>query len=492
MAAAALREGDLLAGKYRIDRVLGQGGMGLVLAAFHLELEQTVAVKVLHPELAERGDAAERFRREARAAAKIKTEHVVRVLDVGTLEGGGAYMVMEYLEGNDLAEEMLARGQLPVSETLDFVLQACEAVSEAHMVGIIHRDLKPANLFLSRRPDGSRVAKVLDFGISKSLVPGSTSDPSLTSTSTIMGSPLYMSPEQMRSARDVDARTDIWSIGTMLFEALAGQPPFAGESVPQICTALLNDPPPPMHDFRPDVSPELEQVIVRCLAKDREERWSSIGELANALAPYAPPGSRLHAARANRVKTASSLSSPSQGQVLASISGPRATSSHADTLDRHDTPAPPASPTLASSSAEPTVVIGTLNARGNTGAERRSPSRVLWFVLGGAVLALTGLAIVVALKQSQDAVAVPVNVLSVPAAPTPIPTSLRAEVVPEALSASPTPSAAALPEPKAHSSSNASASVHTAPAKSATPKHDAANRPPAAKVETISDFGGRR
>jgi len=212
MAAAALREGDLLAGKYRIDRVLGQGGMGLVLAAFHLELEQPVAVKVLHPELAERGDAAAPFRREARAAAKIKSEHVVRVLDVGTLDGGGAYMVMEYLEGNDLSEEMQRRGQLPVYETLDFMLQACEAVSEAHIAGIIHRDLKPANLFLSRRPDCSRVAKVLDFGISKSVVPGSTSDPSLTITSTIMGSPLYMSPEQMRSAKHVDARTDIWSL----------------------------------------------------------------------------------------------------------------------------------------------------------------------------------------------------------------------------------------------------------------------------------------
>src|SRR3954470_11296758 len=167
MAAAVLREGDLLAGKYRIDRVLGQGGMGLVLAAFHLELEQPVAVKVLHPELAERGDAAARFRREARAAAKIRSEHVVRVLDVGTLEGGGAYMVMEYLEGNDLSEELQRRGQLPVSETLEFMLQSCEAVSEAHIAGILHRDLNPANLFLSRRPDGSRVAKVLDFGISK-------------------------------------------------------------------------------------------------------------------------------------------------------------------------------------------------------------------------------------------------------------------------------------------------------------------------------------
>jgi serine/threonine-protein kinase len=484
MAATALREGDILAGKYRIDGVLGQGGMGLVFGAFHLELEQPVAVKVLHPEVAERGDAAARFRREARAAAKIKSEHVVRVLDVGTLDGGGAYMVMEYLEGNDLAEEMHRRGQLPIPETLDYMLQACEAVSEAHRAGIVHRDLKPANLFLSRRPDGSRVAKVLDFGISKSVVPGSSSDPSLTGTSTIMGSPLYMSPEQMRSARDVDARTDVWSLGTILFEAIAGSPPFAGESVPQICAALLNDPPAPMQTFRPDVAADLEKVIARCLAKDREERWASVGDLANALAPYAPATSRLHATRASRGKISTDASIPQADAHPASMT--RDLGSPA--VDTQDPPGtkPPASPTLASAPGEAPRSAATLNSWGTTGSGRRHASRVLWFAIGGALLAVAAIAVVTLLRRSPEAVGVPVEVLSSPAA-TPVPPPL-----PEIVS-TPAPTTIASVAPSSHPvASTTPVAVHTAPAKSAAPKRDAANRPPVTKVDTISDFGGRR
>jgi serine/threonine-protein kinase len=483
MAAAALREGEILAGKYRIDGVLGQGGMGLVFGAFHLELEQPVAVKVLHPEVAERGDAAARFRREARAAAKIRSEHVVRVLDVGTLEGGGAYMVMEYLEGNDLAEEMNRRGQLPISETLDYMLQACEAVAEAHMAGIVHRDLKPANLFLSRRPDGSRVAKVLDFGISKSVVPGSTSDPSLTGTSTIMGSPLYMSPEQMRSARDVDPRTDVWSLGTILFEALAGNPPFAGDSVPQICAALLHDPPPPMRNFRPDVSAELEKIILRCLEKDREQRWGSVGELAHALAPHAPVASRLHAARASRGKISADASLPPGDAHPASLTrelGSPAT----DTLDPPGT-TPPVSPTLASTPGH-AHSGATLNSWGTTGSGKRQANRILWFAIGGMLVAAAAIVAWSSLKRSPDAAAAPVEVLSAPIA-TAV-TSPPPEIAP---TPTPAPVATASVEPASRPAASASA-VHTAPAKSAAAKRDAANRPPSTKVETISDFGGRR
>jgi serine/threonine-protein kinase len=483
MAAAVLREGEILAGKYRIDGVLGQGGMGLVFAAFHLELEQPVAVKVLHPEVAERGDASARFRREARAAAKIRSEHVVRVLDVGTLEGGGAYMVMEYLEGNDLAEEMNRRGQLPISETLDYVLQACEAVSEAHMAGIVHRDLKPANLFLSRRSDGSRVAKVLDFGISKSVVPGSTSDPSLTGTSTIMGSPLYMSPEQMRSARDVDVRTDVWSLGTILFEAIAGSPPFAGESVPQICAALLHDPPAPMRNFRPDVSPELEKIILRCLAKDREDRWASVGELAHALAPHAPAASRLHAARASRGKISANASLPPAEVHPASMTRELG-SPAADTLDPPGT-APPASPTLASTPGH-AHSGATLNSWGTTGSGKRQANRILWFAIGGALLAAAAIALLTTMRRSSDA-AGPAQILSAPVAtvaPSPPP-----EIAP---APTPAPIVAASAEPETRPAASAPVAVRTAPAKSAAAKHDAANRPPSSKVETISDFGGRR
>src|SRR5882757_8726454 len=225
-------ENDVIAGKYRVERILGRGGMGVVVAAWHLELDQRVALKFLLPELVERGDAAERFRREARAAARIKSEHVVRVLDVGNWEGNAPYMVMEYLDGRDLSAELRERGRIPVQDCVDYVLQAIEAVAEAHALNIVHRDLKPENLFLARRADGGRLVKVLDFGISKSIILGSIDQPSLTRTATIMGSPFYMSPEQMRTPRNVDVRSDIWALGAILYDLIGGQPPYVAETIP--------------------------------------------------------------------------------------------------------------------------------------------------------------------------------------------------------------------------------------------------------------------
>jgi serine/threonine protein kinase len=306
-------EGDVLAGKYRVERVVGRGGMGVVLAAWHLELDQRVALKFLQPELAERDEAAERFRREARAVARIRSEHVARVIDVGTLEGGIPYMVMEYLDGQDLSEEFRLRGALPIRECVDYVIQAIEAVAEAHALGIVHRDLKPENLFLARRADGTRSVKVLDFGISKTLVLGSPEARSLTETSTMMGSPLYMSPEQMRAPRDVDARTDIWSIGAILYDLLAGRPPYVADTIPQLCTAVLESDPPPLRELRADIDPHLEKIIGRCLAKDRTHRWRTVAELARALLPFGTASSRIHVERASRVlhSTAESVSSGS-------------------------------------------------------------------------------------------------------------------------------------------------------------------------------------
>src|SRR5687768_2291671 len=200
-----VREGDILVGKYRVERVLGLGGMGVVVAAQHLGLDQRVAIKFLFPEAFSHPEALLRFDREARAAAKIKSEHVARVTDVGTLENGAPYMVMEYLEGEDLAEYLRREGALRVEEAVQLVLQACEAIDEAHKLGIVHRDLKPANLFCIQKADGSRTIKVLDFGISKLThsVPA-TRGMAMTGASAMMGSPLYMSPEQMRSPRTVD------------------------------------------------------------------------------------------------------------------------------------------------------------------------------------------------------------------------------------------------------------------------------------------------
>jgi eukaryotic-like serine/threonine-protein kinase len=301
MADSPVQEGQVLAGKYRVERVLGSGGMGVVVAAWHLELEQRVAVKFLHPLAMERADTAERFRREARSAAKIRSEHVARVIDVGIMEGGIPYMVMEYLEGHDVADEMAKVGMLPIEDAVDFVLQAIEALAEAHAAGIVHRDLKPANLFIAKRADGTRIVKVLDFGISKSLLGGSASELSLTRTSVLIGSPLYMSPEQMRSARDVDTRTDVWSLGVILYEMITGRPPYTGDSIPALCASLLNDVPLSMRALRADVPPELEEIIRHCLAKDRVDRYGTVSELARALAQFGRIESQLHVDRASRV-----------------------------------------------------------------------------------------------------------------------------------------------------------------------------------------------
>src|SRR5258708_827003 len=218
--SAPLTQGDILAGKYRVEQVLGKGGMGVVVAATDTQLERRVAIKFLLPEYAEHKEASQRFLREARAAVKIHSEHVARVIDVGTMENGAPYMVMEYLQGTDLAGTLDERVTLPVEEAVAYVLEACDAIAEAHSVGIVHRDLKPANLFLASQPDGSIKIKVLDFGISKAMMTTTGMDPSLTRTTSMMGSPLYMSPEQMRSAKHVDPRTDVWALGVILYESL--------------------------------------------------------------------------------------------------------------------------------------------------------------------------------------------------------------------------------------------------------------------------------
>ncbi|WP_437662756.1 serine/threonine-protein kinase [Sorangium sp. So ce1182] len=294
-ADGLVREGQVLAGKYRVERVIGAGGMGVVVAATHLQLEERVAIKLLLPAAARSRTLAERFVREARAAVKVKSEHVARVTDVGTLESGTPYMVMEYLSGSDLSDALRTGGPVPPQAAVEYVLQACEALAEAHAAGIVHRDLKPANLFLTRRADGSPCVKVLDFGISKVATGGA--DPRITDTKAVMGSPLYMSPEQLKSSRDVDARTDIWSLGVILFELLAGEPPFDGATMPQLCVAIMQGVPRPLAAFRADVPPALEAVVLRCLEKTPERRFHDIGELAEALAPFAAGRARLSVER---------------------------------------------------------------------------------------------------------------------------------------------------------------------------------------------------
>jgi eukaryotic-like serine/threonine-protein kinase len=289
MRAPPVAIGATVAEKYVVERVLGEGGMGIVLAARHRDLDQRVAIKCLLPEIAQRGVAAERFRREARAVASMRSEHICRVLDVGTLADGIPFMIMEYLDGCDLAQELERRERLPYREAVAYVLQACEALSEAHRAGIIHRDLKPANLFLEQRSSGMRRVKVLDFGVSKSLLEAQKSQ-ALTQTANMVGSPLYMSPEQLESSRDVDARADLWGLGVVLYELISGVPPFAAASIPQLIAAVINERPRRLPSDL-EVPPELEAVIVRMLSKERRDRHASVEELMEDLEPFAalPP-----------------------------------------------------------------------------------------------------------------------------------------------------------------------------------------------------------
>jgi serine/threonine-protein kinase len=291
-----LGAGDLVAGKYRIGRLIGQGAMGAVFAAKHETMDRDVAVKMMWPEHTSSPHLVTRFFQEARAAARIENEHVARVFDVGLTDRGAPFLVLELLEGEDLAQVLASRSSIPVPEVVGWILEALEGVAEAHSLGLVHRDLKSANLFLARRRDGTSIVKVLDFGLSKDQR-ASGAGPSLTTTAAILGSPAYMAPEQLRSARTVDARADIWAVGVVLYELLAGGLPFPASNVADLCVAVLERDPEPLRPRRKEVPPALEDVVRRCLARDPAERFADVEALARALVPFAPPGADGAAAR---------------------------------------------------------------------------------------------------------------------------------------------------------------------------------------------------
>jgi eukaryotic-like serine/threonine-protein kinase len=281
-----VQPGDMVAGKYRVDSVIAVGGMGMVVEAEHLQLGQKVAIKVLLPtELAQEPHAAARFLREARAAARIGSDHVVRIYDVDTLPDGLPYMVMERLYGSDLRALLRSRGPLPIEDVIHYVTEACDAVGEAHRMGIVHRDLKPSNLFLTAKHGGREIVKVLDFGISKA-AHHAPLEATLTTSRTLIGSPLYMSPEQIRDPKSVDARSDIWSLGIILHQLLTGKPAFTADSLPAVCAAIAADPPASTRQRRHDVPEPLERVILRCLEKNPDARYSTVDELCEALSPF--------------------------------------------------------------------------------------------------------------------------------------------------------------------------------------------------------------
>jgi len=287
--------GDVIADKYEVVGLLGTGGMGYVISARHTELGEMMALKFLRPEALAHAELVERFAREARAAAKIRSEHVANVFDVGTLSDGTPFIVMEYLAGKDLADHLHQEGALPVSVAVEYIMQACEALAAAHAHGIVHRDIKPENLFLTQQAQGMHTIKVLDFGISKIALPRGKRD--LVRTQMALGSPVYMSPEQIRRSDQVDARSDIWAIGCVLFELLTGVTAFDEPSLLELSAAILEREPVPLQTLRPDASEELEAIVLRCLAKNPDDRYQNVAELAAALYPFGPRRARISAER---------------------------------------------------------------------------------------------------------------------------------------------------------------------------------------------------
>jgi eukaryotic-like serine/threonine-protein kinase len=308
-------EGRVVGGKFSVERVIGKGGMGVVVAARHIDLDEQVAIKFLRQDLAGDGDLVARFTQEARDAVKLKSEYVARTFDVG-VDDGCPFIVMEFLDGHDLGRELELKGTLPVDTAADYLIQACAGVAAAHARGIVHRDIKPENLFLAERGDGSSIVKILDFGISKAVLSGTAT------RGPILGSPYYMSPEQLRGG-DIDFRSDIWSLGAVLFELLAGVPAYDTEQpLGPLLRAIQRDSPRKLTDFRPTAPPGIEKIILQCMTKDPEKRIQSAAELSIALLEFAPRRARAAAERASSVTRAAGLSSEAKLALPPSILPP--------------------------------------------------------------------------------------------------------------------------------------------------------------------------
>jgi eukaryotic-like serine/threonine-protein kinase len=470
--------GQVVAQKYRVDRFIGQGGMGVVVAGFHLELDQPVAIKFLVSESGLQSEGAERFRREARAAAKIHSEHVARVFDVGLLDERVPYMVMELLNGNELEIEMERRGALPVGEAVGYLLQAIDAVAEAHAAGIVHRDLKPTNLFLAQRPDGSRIVKVLDFGISKSLGTGRPREVALTRTAAFVGSPLYMSPEQMRSARDVDARADVWALGAILYAMVTGQLPHPGNSLPEVCLAVMNNTPRPLRDFIADAPEALEPILMKCLAKEPAQRYASVAELAEQLLPFAPEW-HLVVERATRLLG---------GAVIGSYPPSFVRSSHTPVVS--SVPPQRLSAPQMNDQTSPSATEAPWSKTGRKSGQKRRAPLIIAALLG---LFAAGAALILLMRGKPEA-----PVAAGPTTPTSALIAPLAPVVSDVHAAVPAaPSASAASTAEASSNANPAPSSSTAPAASSVTTKAAERAAPRVNEQApgtprYTYFGGRR
>jgi serine/threonine protein kinase len=386
---ALLKVGDLLAGKYRVERILGEGGMGVVVAAHHELLDQHVAVKLLYQDIADR-EAQSRLLLEARACAKLQSEHVARVVDVDTGADGLPFIVMELLEGADLCQIADARGALPRWLVVDYVLQSLEGLAHAHSRNIVHRDLKPSNLFLANRADGTQIIKILDFGISKSTDPFENAGErkramQLTGGRAVLGSPPYMSPEQVRSPKTVDHRTDIWSLGVVMYELLTNSMPFGGDEINETFAQVLEKEPQPIRAIVTGVPEGLERVVMKCLQKNRDNRFSDVAELARALVAF---GSGTWMQSADRVQATLSRG------LEEAASGPRLHSQTRNngpgSYDRLDRTAIPSSPGRRLDSGQPelTGTASTVARRFSVLGSRGRNLLALTAVIGAAAVVL--------------------------------------------------------------------------------------------------------
>jgi serine/threonine-protein kinase len=368
LGGIALDVGDVLAKKYRLEKLVGEGGTGVVVSAKHLQLEQRVAIKFLRTALAS-DEVQIRFEREARAIAKLQSEHVVLVLDVGTLDDGLPYMVMEFLEGRDLARTLKESGPLSIEDAVDCMLQVCDALSDAHANGIVHRDLKPANLFLTRRDDGGPHVKVVDFGISKildkRLLSGARGPKEMTGAFEVLGSPRYMAPEQLRNSKDVDFRADLWSVGAVLFQSVTGKHAFDAESNTQASLRVMTAEPERLRAYCPQAPPKLEEVVNKCLQKDVTKRFQSARELATALEHFASERTKESLARAAKAKEAPSLNIALEVKSVIPPSGEKA--------PPPKKPPPPVPAKKSSEAVSPIKAFGSLSSSARMAAAKETP-----------------------------------------------------------------------------------------------------------------------
>lgn len=476
--------GETVAGKYRLLRVLGEGGMGIVFAAEHLRLRQPVAIKLLNPDLIGVDEIVQRFDREARAAATLRSRHVVKVTDVEQTIEGLPYMVMELLDGSDLESERARRGCLPYAEVVDYVLQACAALAEAHDAGIVHRDLKPGNLFLAKEDADRPIVKVLDFGISKFL---KGEDAKLTSAGAIMGTALYMSPEQIRGDASIDARSDIWALGVILYELIGGDPPWMGPTT-RVAAAIVSEDAPKLTDRCPLPEP-LAKTIHAMLEKKAVNRPQTIADVVFALAPFAPPGSigaevvEQLARRSQRHLGANVQRSTSSPSLVAQGSPSLADAATAKTFQMNGpTRSAPERSTMAA-----TTTSATTSAR----------PRALWGALAAfCVLALTGVGLIVFVARAKPPASNGASVSASPAVVTAEPapsvvTPSEPEPTPtEPTTPSATVAATAAVQPPAATAATAVAPTTAASARKPAPSASTAKttaRPPAPKpTETAS------